>query len=706
MQLIPRFALWPVERVAPPLLYDPALMRQYRFEDSELIDEVTEIFAVAQNATYEGGELVTTANVNSRFDAARISFNAGDDFTISLDVTPISVHSSQGAMLLGVWNVGGGNNNSFTLYLNPNFTVGFVCSENGNGYAVNITSNDVLAANTKRNVVLQRKDGVVSLFIHGVQQAQTANFNGALYASTKHLSTYWASTGGWLNGRRDNIRVWKEAKYDEDFTPEGEAPRYVRPAYSALVADDIRVQFGWRRNNPLNEVGQRDLVQMTSVTNTYGRMTSTTGRSRFSVPCAPFGSGDFTIECKFNLSSGNTTYGTPILAQWWGADQGGGVTSRWLLLAYTNGGLGFGMFRSKTANDRAWATAPAGSFALGRDNHICVERFDGILTLYVNRIPVMSSTAFDFPMVPGDDFLVHSLSENTAYTGVMDVWDVRVADRAMYKGSVSVPSVFPELPKFSIDLVKNGIPHEMFTVNGDAATVNGALELGAGKYLSAPSDPAFGLFRDDFTIKIDLNIESVPTVYGAQVTTLFGWVDFVNSGVNCNWELVQNHTTNQLVLNSWDQAGTKTPVSWLLDYTFPLQQDVTLTLVRQKGAITVYQGNSLVGSLPHTVDSQVFGSPQILINRRVGGTGNIVWYANLKIRNFTFSRGVVLPTTKNSVNTMSVEVLQRDELAELPKTRNNVDTMSVEVLQRDELAELPKTKNSVDTLSVELLVRT
>lgn len=705
MQLIPRFALWPVERVAPPLLYDPALMRQYRFEDSELIDEVTEIFAVAQNATYEGGELVTTANVNSRFDAARISFNAGDDFTISLDVTPISVHSSQGAMLLGVWNVGGGNNNSFTLYLNPNFTVGFVCSENGNGYAVNITSTATLAANTKRNVVLQRKDGVVSLFIHGVQQAQTANFNGALYASTKHLSTYWASTGGWLNGRRDNIRIWKEAKYDEDFTPEGEAPRYVRPAYSALVAEDIRVQFGWRRNNPLNEVGQRDLVQMTSVTNTYGRM-ATSGRGRFSVPCAPFGMGDFTIECKFNLTSANSTYGTPILAQWWGADQGGGVTSRWLLLAYNNGGLGFGMFRSKTANDRAWETAPAGSFALGRDNHICVERFDGILTLYVNRIPVMSSTDFDFPMVPGDDFLVHSLSENTAYTGTMEVWDVRVADRAMYKGSVSVPSVFPALPKFSIDLVKNGIPHEMFTVNGGAATVNGALELGAGKYLSAPSDPAFGLFRDDFTIKIDMNVTSVPTIAGHPVTPIFCWVDFVNSGVNCNWELVHNHIENAFILNSWDRAGTKTAVRFALDYNMPLQQDLELTLVKQKGVLTLYQGNSLVGSLPYAVDSQVYGSPQILINRRVGGSGNIVWYANLKMKNFTFSRGVVLPATKNSVNTMSVEVLQRDEPVELTQTRNNTNTFIVEVLQKEAAPELTATRSSVNTFNVDILVRT
>lgn len=604
----------------------------YRFAGEEPINDATDRYvALAGAATTANEALNTNTSAASTFVDDAIYFDAGEDFTIEGRVNIASLGSS-GSMLVGIWTAGGQFGNSWTLSITNARLIQLLYSTNGTTYTI-VLSTDAMKLNTDHHIAAYRKAGVLRLAIDGVVQPNTAVENGASARLAKSLTTRWVDNNGWLNGRRTNIRITKEALYGaENFVPPAVIPEPVRLVYTQEEANSIVLQLGLRQESLQDEASDECLSLVGGTTMTAGRIRTTNATaSYFTIPSRKFGEGDFTIEMKVNIQAVSATYGSVLLGNY----RAGGVASdenRWALFLTNGRKFAFNMAISSAANDFV-SVVGSTTLDLNIDYHLVAERVDGVLTLYVDGEVVATSVECDFPIRGDADWKVHSASLQNAYTVGMTCYNLRIADRAMYRGLVKAPIVFPKLPAKEYVIINGSDLASGWTLVGNAAITPEGVSIPGNSYVSGASDPKYVFWNGDFTIDTTFTIRG--TIQGtgagasAAVTTLLCWHTWGAAGQPMNYEFIINTTSGQI---SFSTSYSDTSLNRVADIPFTIGTKLNAKVVRKGNILYLFADGRLLfqSTYPNNIGYDT-AQPIFIGRRRGGGDGSVNWYSNMLV---------------------------------------------------------------------------
>lgn len=445
---IPKLSPWPWPRAVTDEV--PDLWVQHRFSNGQAVDDVTG--AVAQlygTATVADGKLVTNPSSYSNYVAMNtVTFDESEDFCIRLNVNMPFSNSRPYNTILGVytqtgspraWALGriGNDTNPSRLH--------FTIVSGGAKYDFYGTS--VLNPNTDYHIEVSRTSDVLYLFVNGTLELSTPFALGTDQVSLPRMrtdvihaegSSYTSHLGG---GYKWGLQIFKgEGGHTSNFTPM-EVPPYQRPEYSTADASAMRLQLGFRGGNRTCEITEQamSLFGATSV-GTNCRLTQTNALTSYAqVPMPYFGNGDFTIELMVNLSAWSV-YGASV-GHWHSGAAAANDNNRWYLTFQPNRSIGFAMARTSSGTDTEGVVSAANLFVLNRDNHVVVQRVNGVVTIYLNKVAVASGV-IDFPMRGGAGvFRTQTFNGATSFAGSM--WNIRIADKAMYADGVKTKPTFP-----------------------------------------------------------------------------------------------------------------------------------------------------------------------------------------------------------------------------------------------------------------------
>lgn len=413
--------------------------QQYTFKDNSLVDEVSGVPATLGSATnLSDNHVITSTNYSSRLNILPFYVKSGEDFVIELKVR-ISSIGSAGAMLLGSWVAGNQTGNSWNLYLRTNRTLGMnIALSLATTQTFLISTTKALNLNQDHHVVVTRASGVVKIYIDGEESAN-GEYNGPILRRTALTTTSWSDVNGWLSGQRWDIRL---ARGRSDFVI-GALPFFERPQYRGNLRPSILAQYDFATSVVDSVSGASASIASASLTR--GRLVLTnSGSSRFEITVPDFGAGDFTVE--FSIFAGNITGADelPLLAQWHssGATNDG---NKFTIYSKTNGQIVVQIARSPTAGDFASGISAEGVLTLGEDHHVILQRHNGVVSLYVDGVSVVT---FEFtgPLHAIGEYTLRSFygpSPSYSY-GVRELWNLRVASRALYTGDVPTYPIFPK----------------------------------------------------------------------------------------------------------------------------------------------------------------------------------------------------------------------------------------------------------------------
>lgn len=419
---------------------DPTLFLQYTFNYGEAINEVTETFAQLNGSASVAGSALVTVAASDVLEAHPILLDT-DAWTIETKFSYVSTSANMG--LIGVWNGNGNTATRWYLLWEGVATAMRVYFRNASGQIIVSASMPKPAANTEHHVELSYANGTFYMFLNGVlATSQVADGRNAAGTSTP-LSMI--SGNNTFNGKRWATRIHKgKALHTENFTPPTALTAVGRSTYTEEEAADLRVQIDLRRDAARNEVNGRAVQTYGTSRHVRSRILHTNANSSyFFAPCDYFGAGDFTIEVKFNLTAVQSTYGALILGQWhYGAQTND--NNCWFLHASPARILSFGISKSPASSDYS-AFASNTAFAFGVDNHVVIERVQGVVSMYLNGILVVQGVDAT-PIRKVSTQFIRSGGTSNLYSMAGNVWDVRIADRPMYSGEIVVLPQFPKLP--------------------------------------------------------------------------------------------------------------------------------------------------------------------------------------------------------------------------------------------------------------------
>lgn len=405
----------------------------YSMWDNELVDDVTERFArqflvgAVVPKQVKNGKLECKVNTVPAFaDNETITLPANQPFSIQLKFRMTAVPgASVVAQLLGVWDVTGVGK-SWQVGILPNRSLRFMTTlTNGANYSNVDTVPNTVALDTDYHLAVERdSNNQLTIYLNGVVVV-TGPYTVGAGVTNERLGV----TKDFIGNVWDMV-VGRKVIFGAPFTPPGKLGKEVLvPTYTPEVAADIVAQFGFRRDDPHNEVSGKPLAMGGGTSLLWGQLrTPAASTDTFSTDIDYFGAGDFTYEFKFRLTSmpGGLMglFGQPGRHEFQVINDG-------RLMANFLYGSSF-VVRS----------SPVGTITANNTYHVVLERLNGKVTLYINGAVMF--TANDSAALGGPTGNV--ITQFTGSTLLRYIWDIRVAKRAMYRGNVVAPVALPKMP--------------------------------------------------------------------------------------------------------------------------------------------------------------------------------------------------------------------------------------------------------------------
>lgn len=435
-----------LQEAAPPT---PLLAAQYRFIDKEAINEINESFATLTGTfSIADGKLTTGSTTASYAAMPRILFGDNEDFCIRVRQTFVASAPIENP-IVAVW--GDTTSVAWALWRNSNAgnkKIGFAMNAASANGARLYSIGDV-ADNVEVEIEVSRVNGTIYLFIDGVLQSSTVYATGNTEVATlpdMRTDVYGnagsAPRDGFYNGgKKGALQIYKnKGGHTANYTKTDALETVTIPTYSSADQDPIVVNMALRRDNAVNEVndtylpitGGKNLVRRGRIVQDGSVGSYTSMRSD------RFGDGDFTIECKVNFTSVNASTGAVLLGEWHRSDQVS-VNNRWCI--YVNPQRLLSFYVGKIDATGALLVHNGPTLSYGIDYHIVVERVGTTLTMYVNGVAY--STTFSAP-IPG--ILPYNVATNSTasyYNWTGEIWNVRIAKKALYNGDIAAPYVLP-----------------------------------------------------------------------------------------------------------------------------------------------------------------------------------------------------------------------------------------------------------------------
>jgi hypothetical protein len=607
----------------------PYVWSQFSFQNNQAIEDVTEAAVLLTNATVSSNKLVNTSATGYPLDRATpVYFSASEDFSIEgwLNMSAIP----DAAALLSMYAPSGSTNFAFFVGAQIGNVLVIVNADGSNSSTgrINVSAAG-LTLNNDHHIAVCRVSGVLKIYLNGAQIYSAAN-NTATFKSTEFLNIRNGAIG-----RRWGMRICRgKSAYTDAFEPLATLPALTPQYYEPAVRDDIVFQAAFRNNSLLNEmdfVGGRQIVMAgpTSVAN--GRLQTTAATtSRFSAPCKYFGAGDFTIELLFRLPAYPGTAENCVLGQY--IDPGN--PNSWLLW-YSSGGGMIIYTASQASGGTALQSLSLGSnlVPLNRDVHLVVEKVNNVLNAYMDGV-LVGTQAHTFPLMDNTDTVPMRNNWNyTASTNPLSIKWIRIAKRAMYNGVIKPLAAPPKVKAIPTSLIKEGVVAKGITATGGSASA-GSWRMPFNAYLTMPNAPELCPGSKDFVCEVDFSVQTATTVSGSAITPMVYWGTWAAPGKLVNYEIQYSHTAQQFVISASHDGTAGTFVVFPFALAFNTQYLVKF--IRTAGVLACFVNGTKIGESPYTENLLNDVSSPFYIGRRIGGsTGNVFWYGDWTVKNFS-----------------------------------------------------------------------
>lgn len=542
------------------------MVAQYRFIDKEAINEINEAFATLTGTfSVADGKLTTASNTTSYATMPKILFDDGEDFCIRVRQIFTASAPSENP-IVSVW--GDGSSVAWALWRNSNAgnkKIGFALNAASANGARLYTLGDV-PDNKEVEIEVSRVNGTIYLFLDGVLQssvAYTAGNTPSVQLPDTRTDVYGnagATTrdGFYNGGQKGALQIYKGVGGHTASYTKGDALEIVTtPTYSTADQDNLVVNTALRRDNAINEVNDVTLVHSNSPANNAvrrGRIAQISNTNNYTaIRSDRFGDGDFTIECKFNINSVNSSTGGAILGEWFRSDQVN-VNNRWAIFVNSSMQLQFYVGKIDATGIILQMNGP--TLSTGVEYHIVMERVNGVLSMILNGNEV-ATAAFtaQLPGVAPYNVTTNSTSNYHSWSG--EVWDIRIAKKALYNGMVARTPVLPKASRsravYTADEAKSIVIQYDFvgareekiglfpTLSGTSASaaamlINNTLTTTVSDQASFAL-PAEDFINDDFTIETTVSIDALSVANNTRYPILAKWT---MGTANNSWSLAVN----------------------------------------------------------------------------------------------------------------------------------------------------------------------
>lgn len=422
--------------------------RQFRFEGNSTLDDVSGHDMYLSHPTsrtiVSEGKLFTDNHSSYKAEFPTFWCDENEDFTLESKLI-VKGTGSVGGAVFGVWNSGELTGNSWILIVNSDRTLSFaVATANvGNSYLL-MTTSATIEMMAECHVAVVRKGSTITLYLNGVAAA-TMQYSGPLLKQSLPTSTSWASSSGFLQAWRWDIRIVRgEAKYSGSFSPTPLTPFY-RPLYQEAEQSNIVSQVTFRENMLLDEA-TGDSVSLSGGSIVRGRYVSTAKTQALNYVAPDFTQGDFTIEFKFRV---NTALGPTSTATYSLFGRRNSLGADWFF--YLAAGTTTNAMTLKctlyTSTTRSRTATLADCVPANQDMHVVVERLDGVVSIYVDGVLKTSFTeSLPLLFTQGRPISTFAAADVSA-PSEKQVWGIRLASKSLYKGKVPYRTAFPRLTK-------------------------------------------------------------------------------------------------------------------------------------------------------------------------------------------------------------------------------------------------------------------
>ncbi|QTH80456.1 hypothetical protein PA10_00258 [Pseudomonas phage pPa_SNUABM_DT01] len=215
--------------------------------------------------------------------------------------------------------------------------------------------------------------------------------------------------------------------------------------YPTDVLADIISQFTFKNNSIVDEKSKRNLTFTGGASVVDGQAVVPHGTGKYTqVAIDYFGAGDFTYEIHFTRTNPVSGEGMVLPCHW----ANGGLTSddnRFSVLVAPDGSIGVCFATSGAAGAYTWRASAANVVGvLNREYHVVVERYNGIIKVFVDRVEVLSWSQ-PAPLWATTGNYLRDTYSGTGNAG--HKWrNLRVAKRALYKHVIPAFVPFPAIP--------------------------------------------------------------------------------------------------------------------------------------------------------------------------------------------------------------------------------------------------------------------
>lgn len=635
------------------------MVAQYRFIDKEAINEINEAFATLTGTfSVADGKLTTASNTTSYATMPKILFDADEDFCIRVRQIFTASATSENP-IVSVW--GDGSSVAWALWRNSNAgnkKIGFALNAASANGARLYTLGDV-PDNQEVEIEVSRVNGTIYLFLDGVLQssvAYTAGNTPSVQLPDTRTDVYGnagATTrdGFYNGGQKGALQIYKGVGgHTASYTKGDALEKVTTPTYSTADQDNLVVNVALRRDNAINEITDTVLVHNNNGNRVRrGRIEHNLNTNNYTAMRSDrFGDSDFTIECKFNISSINTSTGGAILGEWFRSDQVN-TNNRWVIFVNSSMQLQFYVGKIDATGIILQMNGP--TLSTGVEYHIVMERVNGVLSMILNGNEVATSAfTAQLPGVAPYNVTTNSTSNYHSWGG--EIWDIRIAKKALYNGMVTRTPVLPKASRnravYTADEAKSIVlqydfvtPREekigLFpTLAGSSATdasmlFNNALvtTASANGQFSIPNENDW--VTGDFTIELECAVGGLTTSSDVTVPIVCQW----KGSNNDSWGIFMRASTREVacIMSTAGNGATASDITttgWT-GKTLAAGQMYHLVVERVGTKTTLYVDGVVVGSVTGTL----VASTTPITNFFADDTSRI---AALTIRRFRIAR--------------------------------------------------------------------
>lgn len=623
LSLIPRLSPWPTARAVASVA---GVWSQMSFSEGIAIDDVSEAPLLLSNASIVSNKLVNTVSTGKPMDRAMPFYlSASEDFSVEGWLNMSSIPDA--AAILSMYAAVGTTDFSFFFGAQVGSVLAIVNAAGSDSSAGRINASaPAFTLNTDQHIALCRVSGVLTIYLNGNPIYSAAN-NTAPFKATEFLGIRNGAIG-----KRWNMRVCRGiSAYSAAFVPPLTLAPIAYPTYAADVQADILLQVCLRRNVLINEANLAGVTLSGGAIVQNGRlMTSAVNGSRYSMACAYFGAGNFTIECKVRLPVNPATAESSILGQYGNSFD---ANSNWLL--WTSGSRGVVFYWVESDGTARSVSSASNTLPLNVDAHIVVEKVGTTVTMYFDGVSV-GTTASPRALIDRSALRpVRSAWDEPSTANTLNVTNIRIAKRAMYNGVIKPTPTFPKMVYADyIDFIASGVP-ATWTTKVSTSQVAGGVKIAPGAYIVVPSSASYILGAGDFTIDMEFSIQSTQASSGntSRFTEFLFWSTFAAPSQPINYEFHYDHVNSQFTLSAGASSYRTMPFAITLNQVYKVQ------LTREGSRLQLWVDGIKISDLAFVEDFQYDVVTPLYIGRRIGGTAaDVVWNSDWTCKTLRLSK--------------------------------------------------------------------